>query len=65
MHYRFRQPNGLCCTNLAMDSYRESTIVAGLYEKTDIAYLQDHELDHLQRGAESPRVTDDLVRSGD
>ena len=47
------------------DSCRESSVVTGPHEQTDITYLQDYELGCLQRGAEAPRVTDDLIRSGD
>jgi len=47
------------------DSCRESSVVTGPHEQTDITYLQDDELGCLQRGAEAPRVTDDLVRSRD
>jgi hypothetical protein len=55
----------LCCTNRLRDSCRESSVVAGGHEQTDIADLQDHELGCLQRGAEAPRIADDLVRSQD
>ena len=34
----------LCCTNPVRDSYRESSVVAGLHEQTDTSDLQDHEL---------------------
>ena len=56
---------GLCCTNRLRDSCRESSAVAGLHEQTNIADLQDYELNCLQWGAEAPRVTNDLVRSQD
>ena len=46
-----------------MDSCRESSVVAGPQEQTDITYLQSDELDCLQRGAKALRVPDDLVRS--
>jgi hypothetical protein len=38
----------LCCTSRVMDTCRESNVVAGPHEQTDIAYLQDHEMDCLQ-----------------
>lgn len=47
------------------DSCRESSVVTGPHEQTDITYLQDYELGCLKRGAEAPWVTDDLVRSRD
>jgi hypothetical protein len=66
-----KQEGALLLINKAMlhkyrrDSCRESSVVAGPHEQTDITYLQDHKLDCLQRGAKAPRVTDDLVRSRD
>ena len=41
---RVRAFDGLCCTNPVRDSYRESSVVAGLHEQTDTSDLQDHEL---------------------
>ena len=34
----------LCCTNPVRDSCRESSVVAGPHEQTDITFLQDDEL---------------------
>jgi hypothetical protein len=48
-----------------LDSSRESSVVAGLHEQTNIADLQDYELNCLQWCAEAPRLSYDLVRSGD
>ena len=39
---------GLCCTNRARDSSRESSMVAGFHEQTDTPKLQDQELVGLQ-----------------
>jgi hypothetical protein len=44
----FSKPQRLCCTNQVMDSRRKSNVSAGPYEQTDIAHIQDHELDCLQ-----------------
>ena len=41
---QFYLANRLCCTNPVRDSYRESSVVAGLHEQTDTSDLQDHEL---------------------
>ena len=38
----------LCCTNPVRDSFRESSVVAGLHEQTDTPDLQDQELAVLQ-----------------
>jgi putative spermidine/putrescine transport system substrate-binding protein len=32
-------PDGLCCTNRLRDSCRESSVVAGVHEQTDITFL--------------------------
>ena len=34
----------LCCTNPVRDSFRESSVVAGLHEQTHTPHLQDQEL---------------------
>jgi hypothetical protein len=43
------------------DSRRESSMIAVLHEQADTPDVQDHELAELQRGAQAPRVADDLV----
>lgn len=37
-------PEGLCCTNPVRDSFRESSVIAGLHEQTYTPKLQDQEL---------------------
>jgi hypothetical protein len=50
-------------TNCQKNSSRESSMVAGLLEQTDTPDLQDPELAKLRKGAQAPRLGDDLVRS--
>ena len=38
---------GLCCANPVRDSFRESSMVAGVHEQTHIPDLQDQELASL------------------
>jgi hypothetical protein len=69
MNWAVSSPQGserLCCTNGQKgDSSRESSVIAGRYEQTDTADLQDQELARLQRGAQATRLSDDLVLSKD
>jgi len=39
--------------------------MAGPHEQTDASDMHDRELAGLQRGAQAPRLVDDLVRSRD
>jgi len=61
IHLAAVSPNQLCCTNRVRDSSREFSVMAGQHEQTDTPDIQDLELANLQRGAEAPRLADDLV----
>ncbi len=57
-------PVALLRRGRAKDSSRESSVVAGPYEQTDPAELQDQDLAGLQQSPQAARFPDDLVRSG-